>query len=130
MADALPHSMQVATYIRRAIKAGVSIRVIFDDIQRYPNAPRSYATFYKIYRGDIAQARAELGLEIGETIMEKALADKDGKMLELVARSKLGWSPSQTVVDADPEDISEETGAIDDLIALLGLKEKGNTKDE
>lgn len=130
MADALPHSMQVATYIRRAIKAGVSIRVIFDDIQRYPSAPRSYATFYKIYRGDIAQARAELGLEIGETIMEKALADKDGKMLELVARSKLGWSPSQTVVDADPEDVSEETGAIDDLIALLGLKEKGDTKEE
>lgn len=124
MAIALKHNLVIATYVRRAIKAGVSMKVILDHIQKYDHAPSSMNGLYKTYRNDIADARSDLGMEIGEAIMEKALVEKDLKALELVARSKLGWSPTQTVVEADPDEVNEQTGAIDDLIALLALKKK------
>jgi hypothetical protein len=42
----------------------------------------------------------------------------------LVLRSKAGWSPTQTIVEAEPEDESSDTGAIDDLLTLLGNRKK------
>lgn len=116
------HQVNIAAYIRKAIKAGVAMKVILDKIQDMDGAPRNMQTLYKVYRSDIADARSQLGVDIGEKIMEKALVDGDMKALELVARSKLGWSPTQTIVEADPEDENENTSAIDDLIALLNIK--------
>ena len=123
------HRMEIAAYIRKAIKAGVSMNVILDRIQDMEGAPRNKATMYKVYRSDIADARSQLGVDIGERIMKKALHEGDMKALELVARSKLGWSPTQTIVESDSDDENEDTSAIDDLIALLGIK-KNDSDDE
>jgi hypothetical protein len=75
---------------------------------------------YKIYRSDIAEARAGLHEGVGAAIMEKALVDRDLRALELVAKTKLGWNEKIEVVDEDTAD--EDTSPIDDLIAALNLK--------
>jgi len=41
MAEKLKHNLHIATYIRKAIKAGVSMKVILNNIQKYDNAPSS-----------------------------------------------------------------------------------------
>lgn len=128
MALPLPHDLKIATKIRAGIAAGVSMRVIFDSVATMKNAPKSYQTFYKIYRDDIADARASIQEEIGSVVITAARGG-DIKAAELFLRSRAGWSPTVRVEDVDPEDVAEDTGAIDDLLTLLGM-EKTNGKDE
>lgn len=123
MAEKLKHNLHIATYIRKAIKAGVSMKVILDNIQKYDNAPSSMNGMYKTYRNDIAEARADIQEAVGSVVVQKAL-DGDLKAAELFLRSKAGWSPTQTVVEVDSEQETEQTSAIDDLIALLGVKKQ------
>jgi hypothetical protein len=127
-AQSLPHDMKIATKIRAGICAGVSIRVIFDSVVTMNNAPKSYQTFYKIYRDDIAASRASIQEEIGSVVINAAKGG-DLKAAELFLRSRAGWSPTVRVEDVDPEDVSEDTGAIDDLLLLLGM-EKTKGKEE
>ena len=121
MADKLIHNLKIATYIRKAIRAGVSMKVILDNIQNYDHAPSSMNGMYKTYRDDIAQARADIQEAVGAVVVNKAL-DGDLKAAELFLRSKAGWNPTIKIEEVDPEDIKEDTGAIDDLLALLGKK--------
>ena len=124
MADKLIHNLKIATYIRKAIRAGVSMKVILDNIQNYDHAPSSMAGMYSAYRNDIAEARASIQEAVGAIVVQKAL-DGDIKAAELFLRSKAGWNPTIKIEEVDPEDIKEDTGAIDDLMALLGkLKPK------
>lgn len=124
MADKLIHNLKIATYIRKAIRAGVSMKVILDNIQNYDHAPSSMAGMYSAYRNDIAEARANIQEAVGSVVVQKAL-DGDMKAAELFLRSKAGWNPTIKIEEVDPEDIKEDTGAIDDLMALLGkLKPK------
>ena len=102
MAEKLKHNLHIATYIRKAIRAGVSMKVILDEIQRFDNAPSSMNGMYKTYRQDIASARAEIQEAVGSVVVAKAL-DGDLKAAELFLRSKAGWSPTQTIVEAEPE---------------------------
>lgn len=119
MADKLIHNLKIATYIRKAIRAGVSMKVILDNIQNYDHAPSSMAGMYSTYRNDIAEARANIQEAVGSVVVQKAL-DGDMKAAELFLRSKAGWNPTIKIEEVDPEDIKEDTGAIDDLLALLG----------
>jgi hypothetical protein len=119
MADKLIHNLKIATYIRKAIRAGVSMKVILDNIQNYDHAPSSMAGMYSAYRNDIAEARANIQEAVGSVVVQKAL-DGDMKAAELFLRSKAGWNPTIKIEEVDPEDIKEDTGAIDDLMALLG----------
>jgi hypothetical protein len=128
MALPLPHDIKIATKIRAGIAAGVSMRVIFDSVATMKNAPKSYQTFYKIYRDDIADARASIQEEIGSVVINAAKSG-DIKAAELFLRSRAGWNPVTKIVEEDPEDVSEDTGAIDDLLALLGM-EKTKGKEE
>ena len=121
--QATPHRMEIATAVRRQIAAGVSMRVILDDIQKHKDAPSSMNTLYKVYRNDIAEARASIQEEMGSVVINAA-REGDWKAAELFLRSKGGWSPTQTIVEAEPEDETSDNGAIDDLIALLNLKGK------
>ncbi len=121
MADKLIHNLKIATYIRKAIRAGVSMKVILDNIQSYDHAPSSMNGMYKTYRDDIAQARADIQEAVGAVVVNKAL-EGDLKAAELFLRSKAGWNPTIKIEEVDPEDIKEDTGAIDDLMALLGKK--------
>jgi hypothetical protein len=123
MADKLIHNLKIATYIRKAIRAGVSMKVILDNIQNYDHAPSSMNGMYKTYRDDIAQARADIQEAVGAVVVNKAL-EGDLRAAELFLRSKGGWSPTQTIIEADPSDETEQTSAIDDLINLLGVKKK------
>lgn len=119
MAEKLKHNLKIATYIRKAIRAGVSMKVILDNIQTYEHAPTSMNGMYKTYRDDIAQARADIQEAVGAVVVAKAL-DGDLKAAELFLRSKAGWSPTLKVEDIEPDSVVEETGAIEDLMALLG----------
>jgi len=123
MAEALKHKMEIATAIRRQIGAGVAMRVILDYIQQFKDAPTSMNGMYKTYRADIADARANLQEEMGNVVISAAKSG-DWKAAELVLRSKAGWSPTQTIIEAEPEDETSDNGAIDDLLALLGKKKK------
>ena len=127
MADKLIHNLKIATYIRKAIRAGVSMKVILDNIQNYDHAPSSMAGMYSAYRNDIAEARANIQEAVGSVVVQKAL-DGDMKAAELFLRSKAGWNPTIKIEEVDPEDIKEDTGAIDDLMALLGIKNERGDK--
>jgi len=129
MAEALKHNLKVATHIRKAIAAGVSMKVILDDIQKYNGAPTSMNGMYKTYRNDIAEARANLHEEMGMVVVNAAKGG-DWKAAELVLRSKAGWSPTQTIVEATPEDEAGDTSAIDDLLALLGKSSNKKPQEE
>jgi hypothetical protein len=128
MAEKLKHNLHIATYIRKAIRAGVAMKVILDEIQKYDNAPSSMNGMYKTYRQDIATARAEIQELVGTVVVNKAL-DGDLKAAELFLRSKAGWNPTIKVEEVDPEEVKEDTGAIDDLLALLGKKRNDKTSD-
>lgn len=120
-ATSLPHDIKIATKIRAGIAAGVSMRVIFDSVATMKNAPKSYQTFYKIYRDDIADSRASIQQEIGSVVINAAKGG-DLKAAELFLRSRAGWNPTIKIEEVEPEDIAEDTGAIEDLLALLGKK--------
>ena len=121
MAEKLKHNLHIATYIRKAIRAGVAMKVILDNIQKYDHAPSSMNGMYKTYRNDIAEARADIQEAVGNVVVDKALGG-DLKAAELFLRSKAGWNPTIKVEEVDPEEVKEDTGAIDDLLALLGKK--------
>ena len=123
MADKLIHNLKIATYIRKAIRAGVSMKVILDEIQRFDHAPSSMAGMYSAYRQDISSARADIQEAVGSVVVEKALSG-DMKAAELFLRSKAGWNPTIKIEEVDPETVNEDTGAIEDLIALLGMKDR------
>jgi hypothetical protein len=123
MAEKLKHNLHIATYIRKAIKAGVSMKVILDNIQKYDHAPSSMNGMYKTYREDIAAARADIQEAVGAVVVAKAL-EGDLKAAELFLRSKAGWNPTLKIEEVEPDEVKEETGAIDDLMALLNLKKK------
>lgn len=127
MAEKLKHNLHIATYIRKAIRAGVSMKVILDNIQKYEHAPSSMNGMYRTYRDDIASARATIQEEVGAVVVAKAL-DGDMKAAELFLRSKAGWNPTIKIEEVDPEETKEDTGAIDDLLALLGRSK--NTEKE
>lgn len=128
MALALPHRLEIAKAIRQQISAGVSMKAILDYIQKFKDAPTSMNGMYKTYRNDIADARATIQEEMGNVVI-KAARDGDWKAAELFLRSKAGWSPTQTIVEAEPEQEVSDNGAIDDLIALLGKKKPEKQED-
>ena len=128
MAEKLKHNLHIATYIRKAIKAGVSMKVILDNIQKYDHAPSSMNGMYRTYRNDIAEARADIQEAVGHVVVQKAL-DGDLKAAELFLRSKAGWNPTLKIEEVEPDEVKEDTAAIDDLLALLGRSKREKTED-
>ena len=84
MAEKLKHNLKIATYIRKAIRAGVSMKVILDNIQTYEHAPTSMNGMYKTYRDDIAQARADIQEAVGAVVVAKALDGASPKKIIVV----------------------------------------------
>ena len=117
----LPYSKHVANYVRQAVQDGVQIKDIIATVnKKYQNAPRTSATFYKLYGADIAEARAEITGKIGNVIVHQALNGHFPSQ-EFYMKSKGGWSPKETIqseeVSGDPD---ENLSAIDSLMTLLG----------
>jgi hypothetical protein len=97
------------------------MKVILDNIQKYDHAPTSMNGLYTTYRNDIAEARADIQELVGAVVVNKAL-EGDLKAAELFLRSKAGWNPTIKVEEVDSDTFVEDTGAIEDLMALLGKK--------
>lgn len=126
-ASKLPHRKNISTYVVAKVKAGVSIKDIVAGIQKYQEAPRSVKGLYSTYGDDIAQARNSITEQIGNRIVDQALAG-DFKSQELYLRSKGGWSPTQTIQEQEiGNEIEEDTSAVDQLMTLLG---KTSSTDE
>lgn len=132
MADKLPYSKNIAKVVREGVKKGVSKRTIFSQIQKYQHAPKSTTTFYKLYGQDIADVEADIVGQVGNKVVEQALAG-DFKSQELFLRSKGGWSPTATNIEVEADSVEEqENSAIEDLIQMLGFKDEPEevTKEE
>jgi hypothetical protein len=136
MAEPLKHNIKIAADIKAKIRAGVSMRVIHDYLMdKYPSeqcgllaAPKSMQALYRVYRGDITDARADIQHQVGAVVVAKAL-EGDLKAAELFLRSKAGWNPTIKVEETDPDEVNEDTSAVDDLVNLLGLKKALNKED-
>ena len=132
MPEKLPYKKPIANKIKRLIKAGVSMRDIFADVQGMKGAPSSPTSIYKIYGADIAEARADIYEAIGGRVVEQALHGdpKEAatfKSQELFLRSKAGWSPTSTVQEQELEkDPDQDISAIDELMTLLGKSSKSD----
>ncbi len=117
----LSYSEPVAKYVRQAVQDGVQIKDILATVnKRYQNAPRNNAMLYKLYGGDIAEARAEITQRVGNVVIEQALNGHYPSQ-ELFLRSKAGWSPKSTeVAEEGAGDDGRTSGAINTLRTLLG----------
>jgi len=130
--EKIPYNKDIANYVKKAVKDGVSIKDIVATVNvRYQNAPRTHATFYKLYGDDISDARAEIIGKVGNVVVQQAL-DGHFPSQELFLRSKGGWSPTNTVLEGDyAGDQDQDSSAVDDLMALLGKRsDKENESSE
>lgn len=123
MSEPLPFSKTIENRVRKGIRNGVGVRVIFDSIQELPNAPGSYSTFYKLYGQAMAEERAEFHDYLGQKARER-IEDGSDKILELALRSKAGWNPSVVTEEKDSDDPDENS----DPIAVL-MEKLGKTQD-
>jgi hypothetical protein len=119
MADKLPHCGKIADRVKTLEAAGLGRRAIFDSIQNYQNAPKSMATFYKLYRTDMDEVHAATAAEIGGLVVTQAKGG-DFKSQEFYLRSKGGWSPQSTTEVVEEE--KADKGALEKIMTLLGKK--------
>jgi hypothetical protein len=121
--DPLPYSKNVEKHILDCIEGGVGIRDMIASMQHLQNAPKSLSTLYKIYGNFIHAERAKINGMVGKKVIAQAL-EGDFKSQELFLRSKGGWSPTNTVVEAEQDvDPDLDESAIDSLINLLGMND-------
>tara|TARA_R100001377_G_scaffold43808_2_gene24857 strand:+ start:1731 stop:2144 length:414 start_codon:yes stop_codon:yes gene_type:complete len=126
----LQHTVPVSKFIRQAVQDGVSIKDILATVaNKFENSPSSLGTLYKLYGNDIAEARAEIVGKVGNTVVAQALEGHFASQ-EFFLRSKGGWSPQNTVNEADITGIDPDTdsSAVDALMTLLG-KEPDDSGD-
>jgi len=110
MQSKLRYSEPIAKYVRQAVADGVQIKDILATVnKKYQDAPRNNAMLYKLYGGDIAEARAEITQRVGNVVIQQAL-DGHFPSQDLFLRSKAGWSPKETQqlddVSGDPDEDS------------------------
>lgn len=128
--DKLPYSKDVERHILDCIEGGVGIRDMIASMQHLAQAPKSLSTMYKIYGDFIHRERARINGLVGKKVIQQAL-DGDFKSQELFLRSKGGWSPTNTVVEAEQDtDPDMDESAIDALMALLGKSEDDKTSEK
>jgi hypothetical protein len=117
-----PFVKEIADEIARLFKSGVKLKVIFDYIQKFDDAPRSYKAMMTTYKGVVAEARATIQAEMGEIVMAAA-REGDWSAARFYLQTKAGWNDKIIIEDDGDDEGSEETGAIDELIALLNVED-------
>lgn len=126
----LAYNIPIAKYVRQAVRDGVQVKDILATInKKYQNAPRNNAMLYKLYGGDIAEARAEISQRIGNVVIEQAINGHFPSQ-ELFLRSKAGWSPKETQqLEEVNGDADENSSAINSLMTLLGKEVVDEAED-
>lgn len=124
--DTLPYNGEIGKRVRELSAGGVVVRDIFSDIQRFQSAPRSYTTFYKLYRDDLHAPKVEITRQIGNRLANQALEGDikepaTYKSQELWLRTQGGWTPKETVETREVgTDEEEAESAVDALMKALG----------
>lgn len=114
------HNKHVADYVRKRIARGATINSIAESAAaKYESAPGNPRTFAKVYEKDIREAKAELEDGIGDMVINRA--KESDKILELLARSRGNFNPTEkvAVAEATMEDLDEDS-AVNDILRLLG----------
>ena len=125
----LPYSKNVEKHILECIHGGVGIRDMIASMQHLQNAPKSLSTLYSIYGDFIHAERAKINGMVGKKVIDQAL-EGDFKSQEFFLRSRGGWSPTQTVVEAEQEiDPDMDESAVDSMMALLGKSDEDTEED-
>lgn len=126
----LAYNIPIAKYVRQAVRDGVQVKDILATVnKKYQNAPRNNAMLYKLYGGDIAEARAEISQRIGNVVIEQAINGHFPSQ-ELFLRSKAGWSPKETQqLEEVNGDADENSSAINSLMTLLGKEVVDEAED-
>lgn len=119
-APAFKRDERVAKYIRDRIFNGATITSIVEGANaKYQAVPSSYRSFVRLYKADIEEARCDYKDIIGQMVNERA--KESDKILELLARSRGDFNPTEkiAVAEADMDDMDEDS-AVNDLMRLLG----------
>jgi len=126
----LPYNDEIAKRVRELVRAGVPVRSIFAEIQKYQDAPGSYTTFYKLYKMDMEMAKGAAIEAIGNKVVEQALyGDPDAgntfKAREFYLRTQGGWSPKETIETREVgSEEEEEESAVNALMKALGKSDE------
>lgn len=127
----LPYNDEIAKRVRELTRAGVPVKSIFAEIQKYQDAPGSYTTFYKNYGSDMEMARGSAVEAVGNKVVNQALnGDEDAgntwKAREFYLRTQGGWTPKEAVETREVgTDAEEEESAVDALMKALGKDDSG-----
>jgi hypothetical protein len=126
--QAIPYSKAIANKIRKGIKSGLNVKQIFGSIQNIQDAPKSIQTFYKLYKQDMDDERADIVGQVGTKVVTQAL-DGDFKSQEFFLRSRGDWSPQSTTTEVEADSSDDDLNAVDALMSALGKLEDKETDD-
>lgn len=122
-----PNALKWRKVIEKRIVEGIennlTIQAILDSIAHLNEAPASTSALYRIYGEAIEEARYGNQKEIGGALRRK-VQEGDSKIIEFLARTKMGLNPTQQVKEVSEED--ENKDAVSRLAQLLGK----DTKDD
>ena len=121
----LGKNKKIADLVQKRTKEGVSVKDIVGEVKaKFNDAPQSLNTFYKYYKEDLDQARAEINGMVGSMVLKRAMEEGEFGHFpsqELFLRSKAGWSPTSTNIEVEQDSADEDLSAIDALAEFLGL---------
>ena len=130
MSKKLPYSKNVEKHILNCIQGGVGIRYMIASMQHLQDAPKSLSTMYSTYGDTIHAERARINGQVGKKVIDQAL-EGDFKSQQLFLRSKGGWSPTQTVVEAEQDtDPEYDESSVDVMMCLLGFDSDAPDEDD
>lgn len=109
-----------ARYVREGILNGRTVKSIIDGaIAKYSNVPHNHNTFMRVYGPDIQDARDAMLDKIGKMVLTRA--EESDKILELLARSRGDFNPTDkvAVAEVDGNDLDDDS-AVKSLMRMLG----------
>jgi hypothetical protein len=114
---ALKYRKDIENRIREGIQNNLTIVAILDSISHMAEAPQNSSGLYKIYGDVIEEERYKNQVEIGHALRRK-IQEGDSKLIEFLAKTKMGLNPVQQVKEIDDEE--ENKDAVSRLAQLLG----------
>jgi len=117
--DKIPFSAVIEKRIRKLMRSGVNMTVIFEEIKGMKDGPQSTSTFYKLYGNVISEERAIFQENLGDIAMRRIEEGSD-RILELALRAKAGWKTTEQVEVSEVESADEQNAALKTLMRKLG----------